>query len=74
MAGSQVFQKAGATIVANNRVFDKDITISLGGETVKLHMSARAIPIAWPWFYSSNKKPCNVPTSAKTKPCCTMIS
>ncbi|QEY26935.1 MBL fold metallo-hydrolase [Neisseria zalophi] len=54
MAGSQVFQKAGATIVANkraiepivgekipyaipNRVFDKDMTISLGGETVKLH-------------------------------------
>lgn len=49
MAGSQVFQKAGATIVANqraieptvgeklpyavpNRVFDKDMTISIGGD------------------------------------------
>ncbi|QGM80642.1 MBL fold metallo-hydrolase [Otariodibacter oris] len=57
MAGSQVFQKAGATIVANqravepivgeklpyavpNRVFDKDMTISIGGETVELHRVA----------------------------------
>lgn len=54
MAGSQVFQKAGATIVANkrtiepivgekmpyavpDRVFDEEMTITLGGETVELH-------------------------------------
>lgn len=54
IAGSEVFQKAGATVVANqraiepivgeklpyaipDRVFDKFMTISLGGETVELH-------------------------------------
>lgn len=54
IAGTQVFQKAGATVVANqraiepivgeklpyaipDRVFDKDMTISLGGEKVELH-------------------------------------
>jgi glyoxylase-like metal-dependent hydrolase (beta-lactamase superfamily II) len=54
ISGSQVFQDAGATVVANqralepiigekidtavpNKVFDKDMTITLGGETVQLH-------------------------------------
>lgn len=54
IAGTQVFQNAGATVVANqraiepivgeklpyalpDRVFDKDMTITLGGEEVILH-------------------------------------
>ena len=57
ISGGQVFQKDGATIVANQRavepivgekiptavpdkVFDKDMTITLGGETVLLHRVA----------------------------------
>ena len=54
ISGGQIFQEAGALVVANqraiepiigeriptavpDRVFDKDMTISLGGETVLLH-------------------------------------
>jgi len=54
ISGGQVFQDAGATVIANQRaiepivgekiptalpnvVFDKDMTITLGGETVQLH-------------------------------------
>ncbi|AWT48170.1 MBL fold metallo-hydrolase [Psychrobacter sp. YP14] len=54
MAGTDVFQRAGATVVANQRalepiigeklpyavpdkVFDKDMSITLGGEKVELH-------------------------------------
>ena len=57
ISGGQVFQKDGATIVANqralepivgerlpaavpDRVFDQDMTITLGGETVLLHRVA----------------------------------
>jgi glyoxylase-like metal-dependent hydrolase (beta-lactamase superfamily II) len=57
ISGGQIFQKAGAIIVANqraiepivgekiptalpDRVFDKDMTITLGGETVELHRIA----------------------------------
>jgi glyoxylase-like metal-dependent hydrolase (beta-lactamase superfamily II) len=57
ISGSQVFQKDGALVVANqralepivgekiptaipDRVFDRDMTITLGGETVQLHRVA----------------------------------
>jgi glyoxylase-like metal-dependent hydrolase (beta-lactamase superfamily II) len=57
ISGGQVFQKDGATVVANrraiepivgekiptalpNRVFDTDMTITLGGETILLHRVA----------------------------------
>lgn len=57
IGGGQVFQQAGATVVANrraiepivgerlptalpDRVFDQDMTITLGGETVLLHRVA----------------------------------
>ena len=57
ISGGQIFQQAGATIVANqrvlepifgeklptaipNKVFDKDMEITLGGETVLLHRVA----------------------------------
>ena len=64
ISGGQVFQEAGATVVANqraiepivgerlptalpDRVFDEQMTITLGGETVLLAGWRPATPTAW---------------------------